>query len=47
MSRRSTEDAEKLRDYGPLSKWNILNFLKSAVMSQMFFILLRVISVDK
>lgn len=41
MGRRNTEEAEKLQDYGPLSKWNLLNFLKS------FFILLIVISVDK
>lgn len=47
MSRRNTENAEKLRDYGPLSKWNLLNFLKSVFMSQIFFILLIVISVDK
>lgn len=47
MNRRNTEDAEKLQEYGPLSKWNILNFSKSVFMSQIFFILLIVFLVDK
>lgn len=47
MNRRNTEDAEKLQEYGPLSKWNILNLCKSVFMSQIFFILLIVFLVDK
>jgi len=47
VSRRNTEDAEKLWVYGPLSKWNLLNFWKFVFTSQIFFILLIVISVDK
>lgn len=47
MSGRSTEEAEKFHDCGPLSKWNLLHFLKSVFEPQIIFMLLIVISIVK